>query len=370
MPFSPYATMPFYPGPVSLHPDVCQALRRDYGPPRLGNDYAGLYQAVCANLGKFAGTSHEIVLPSGEAMLGLWSALTCTLRPGDPVVSVGTGVFGDGFGDMAASLGCVVEKVSLPYDSTIDAEALELVDAAVQRLKPVLLTAVHCETPSGTLNPLEALGKLKKDRGVPLFVVDAVASLGGVPVQAGAWNVDILLGGTQKCFACPADLAILAISDAAWERIAEVNHQGYDALLPFHGAAQDPMRFPYTPNWPGVAALYASTQAMLAEGMVHVFARHEAVAAQCRHGLATLNIPLWTAPDAVNSPTVTAARVPAGYSWPEWRDQLRRYGLVAGGSLGPMDGKVFRLGHMGTQADPTRMSAALTVMEEVLRKKR
>lgn len=367
MPFAPYTAMPFYPGPVSIHPDALEALRRDYGPPRFGTDYADLYRATCSNLQKFAGTTHEIVLPTGEGMLALWGALKCTLRPGDPVVTVGTGVFGDGFGDMASSLGCVVEKVSLPYDSTLTEEALDRVDDALRRLKPVVLTAVHCETPSGTLNPLEGLGRLKQERDVPLFVVDAVASLGGAPVHADAWNVDILLGGSQKCFACPPDMSILAVSDAAWERMTEVNYQGYEALLPFHQADQDPMRFPYTPNWPGVAALHASTKALLKEGPIHVFARHEAVAAQCRRGLADLNIPLWTAPDAVNSPTVTAARIPAGFSWPEWKAALADHGLVVGGSLGPMNGKVFRLGHMGTQADAHRMASALAVMEKVLK---
>lgn len=367
MPFSPYTPLPFYPGPVSLHPAVSEALRQDYGPPRFGEGYANMYKATCRNIQKFAGTDNEVILPTGEGMLALWSALKCTLRPGDPVVAVGTGVFGDGFGDMAAGLGCVVEKVSLPYDSTITPEALERVDDAIRRMRPVLLTAVHCETPSGTLNPLEGLGRLKQERGVPLFVVDAVASLGGAPVQADAWNIDILLGGSQKCFACPPDMSILAVSDAAWERVKEVDYQGYEALLPFHEADRDPMRFPYTPNWFGVAALHAGAEALLREGPLHVYARHEAVAAQCRHGLAALNIPLWTAPDAVNSPTVTAARVPQGFTWPEWKNALAQRGLVVGGSLGPMNGKVFRLGHMGPQADPHRMESALSVMEEALK---
>lgn len=368
MPFAPYTAMPFYPGPVSMHPAALEALRRDYGPPRSGTDYVELYRATCDHIRTFAGTDHEVALPTGEGMLGLWGALKCTLRPGDPVVTVGTGVFGDGFGDMAASLGCVVEKVSLPYDSTLTEEALDRVDDAVRRLKPVVLTAVHCETPSGTLNPLDGLGRLKRDRGVPLFIVDAVASLGGAPVHADAWNVDILLGGSQKCFACPADMSVLAVSGAAWERMAAVNYQGYEALLPFHGADEDPMRFPYTPNWSGVAALHAAAGALIQEGPARVFARHEAVAAMCRQGLADLGIPLWTAPDAVNSPTVTAARIPAGFTWPEWRNALASRGLVVGGSLGPMNGKVFRLGHMGTQADPDRMAQALAVMKEVLQK--
>lgn len=369
MSFTPYAMLPFYPGPVSLYPAVNEALRADYGPPRFGVDYVELYKATCQQLQKLCGSTQEVVMPTGEGMLALWSALKCTLKPGDGVVTVGTGVFGDGFADMALSLGCVVEKISLPYNSTLSSADLEKIDAAIHRLNPVMLTAVHCETPSGTLNPLDALGTLKKDRNVPLLVVDAVASIGGAPVHGDAWNVDLLLGGAQKCLGCPADMSFLAVSDTAWERIARIDYQGYEALLPFHNADQDPMRFPYTPNWFGVAALHAASAALLAEGLFHVFARHENVAQICRNGLAELNIPLWTAPDAVNSPTVTAACVPHGFTWPEWKDALARHSLIVGGSLGPMAGKVFRLGHMGPQADPSRMTTAISVMEEVLRGK-
>ena len=364
--FASYVELPFYPGPVTLHPAAAEALRRDYGPPRFGTEYLQLYKATCGMLRRFAGTEHEVVLPTGEGMVALWGAMKSVLKPGDMVLSVGTGVFGDGFADMAAAMGCRAEKISLPYDSTIDERALELVDAAIRRVRPVLLTAVHCETPSGTLNPLEALGCLKAEHGVPLFAVDAVASLGGARVEADAWHVDMLLGGSQKCFGCPADMSMVAVSDAAWARMAEVGYQGYDALLPFHGAEADAMRFPYTPNWFGVAALHAAASAMLDEGLEQIFTRHEAVGQQCREGLARIGLKLWTRPEAVNSPTVTAACVPEGVEWPVWRDELARRGLVVGGSLGPMAGRVFRLGHMGPQADAARMERALCVMREAL----
>ena len=127
-------------------------------------------------------------------------------------------------------------------------------------------------------------------------------------------------------------------------------------------------RCPYTPNWHGVAALCAGTQAIFKEGMDAAFARHEAVAAQCRAGLAELGIKLWTAPDAVTAPTVTAAMIPAGFTWPEWKEALRRRGLICTGSFGPMDGKVFRLGHMGTQAQPYLMGQALDAIAATLKK--
>ena len=181
------------------------------------------------------------------------------------------------------------------------------------------------------------------------------------------WNVDLMLGGSQKCLSCPPSMSMVGVSSAAWERMKEVNYQGYDAILPFRTVRTDG-RCPYTPNWHGVAALYAGTQAIFKEGMDAAFARHEAVAAQCRAGLAELGIKLWTAPDAVNAPTVTAAMIPDGFTWPEWKEALRRHGLICTGSFGPMDGKVFRLGHMGTQAQPYLMEQALDAIAATLKK--
>lgn len=359
-----YAPIPMVPGPVSLHPSVIAALGQDYGSGQVEADFMALYDATSRALATLMGTENDVALMTGEGMLALWGALKSCLKPGDPVVCVGTGVFGDGVADMAASFGCRVDRVSLPYDATIG--DLGAVDAAIRRTRPVMLTAVHCETPSGTLNPLAELGRLKKDRNVPLFYVDAVASVGGVPVQADEWNIDLLLGGSQKCLSAPPSMSMVAVSGAAWARMAEVGYRGYDAIAPFRTVRSDG-RCPYTPNWHGIAALYAAAQAILAEGTDRVFQRHETVAAQCRAGLAELGIPLWPAADAVNSPTVTAAMIPQGRSWPDWKEALRRHGLVCTGSFGPMAGRVFRLGHMGTQAQPWLMSQALAAIRTALR---
>lgn len=359
-----YAPIPMVPGPVSLHPDVRAVLGLDYGSGQVEPDFMNVYDATSRSIARLMGTENDVVLMTGEGMLALWGALKSCLRAGDGVVSVGTGVFGDGIGDMAASLGCRVEKVSLPYNSTIG--DLTPVEEAIRRVGPVMLTAVHCETPSGTLNPLAALGQLKKDMNVPLFYMDCVASLGGAPVLADAWNVDLALGGSQKCLSCPPSMSMVGVSPAAWERMAEVNYQGYDAIAPFRHVREDG-RCPYTPSWHGIAALQAGAQALFAEGLREVFQRHEETASRCRAGLAGLGIALWTAPNAVNAPTVTAAMIPAGWTWPQWKQALRQHGLVCTGSFGPMDGKVFRLGHMGTQAQPWLMDMALEAIARALR---
>jgi aspartate aminotransferase-like enzyme len=364
--FAPYAALPFYPGPVSVHPAVARVLGRDYGPPRTDAAYRELYASVRSRLQNLLGTREDVIIGTGEGMLVLWGALKSLLKPGDTVLSIGTGVFGDGFADMAEALGCKAIRISEPYDTTITADTLARAADAIRQYHPILMTAVHCETPSGTLNPLEELGQLKQDLHVPFFVVDTVASAGGAPVHADTWHADCVLGGSQKCLSCPPDMSFMSISQAAWMRIHEVGYSGYDALCPFDGAAEDAMRFPYTPNWWGVAALDAALNVLEEEGWEQVFARHEAVANQCRTGLQALGIKIWPAAGAVSSPTVTAAYIPTGWNWQNWREALAAYGLIVGGSLGPLAGKVFRLGHMGTQADSSRMTDALAVMQKVL----
>jgi aspartate aminotransferase-like enzyme len=302
-------------------------------------------------------------------MLALWGALKSCLRPGDQVLSIGTGVFGDGIADMAASIGCRTEKLSFPYNSTINAAALQQIEDVARRVRPVMLTVVHCETPSGTLNPLAELGAMKQRLGIPLFYVDAVASLGGAPVRADAWNIDLLLAGSQKCLSAPPSMSMIGVSEAAWAHMERAGYQGYDSILPFRTVQEDG-RCPYTPYWHGVAAVKTALDMLQEEGLDAVFARHEAVARQCRHGLAGLTGPgglsLFPAPDAMASPTVTAALVPPQFTWKEWQQRLRQRGLLVAGSFGPMADKVFRLGHMGLQADPALMKKALAAIADAL----
>ncbi len=364
--FHPYTAMPFYPGPVSVHPAVLRAISRDYGPPRVNEAYIELYRSVCTGLKSLLGTSGDVVIGSGEAMLMLWGALKSLLQPGDSVLTIGTGVFGDGFADMAEAIGCRAFRISEPYDETISEATLQKAEDLIRKYHPVLMTAVHCETPSGTLNPLEKLGKIKKDLHVPFFMVDAVASVGGCAVESDAWNADCVMGGSQKCLSCPPDMGFMSVSEAAWDRIRYVKYAGYDALLPFRKAFADVMEYPYTPNWWGVAALSASLHALDEEGLDNVFSRHERVGELCRKGLKEIGIRLWPRPDAVSSPTVTACYVPEGWTSKEWRAKLASRGLVVGGSLGPLKEKVFRLGHMGTQANAKAMEQAIEVMRDVL----
>ena len=362
-----YAPIPMAAGPVTLHPGIVEVMAKDYGSGQIEPDFLPFYKKTTDKLARLMRTDDDVVLMTGEGMLALWGTLKSCLKSGDAVLAVGTGVFGDGMADMAESLGCAVTRLSLPYDSTVGCgDSLERIEEAIRTSRPVMITAVHCETPSGTLNPLKELGELKKRHAVPLFCVDAVASLGGAHIDAKAWNIDIVMGGSQKCLSAPPSMSIVSVSPVAWEIMEKVNYQGYDAILPFRSIYADG-RCPYTPYWHGVAALHAAADAILEEGMEAVFARHDRVAGECREGLEQLGVTIFPRKDAVSAPTVTAALVPEQYDWAEWRQALRERGLVVSGSFGPMSGKVFRLGHMGMQADSGLVRNALAAVADALR---
>jgi len=354
--------IPMVPGPVKVHPAVIDAYHVNYGSSDLESEFLETYNQCEERLKNIMATQNSVVIQTGEGMLGLWGALKSCLKPGDRVLAIATGVFGDGIGDMAEMVGARVQKMLLGYNETIS--DIDRLENAIREFRPKMITAVHCETPSGTLNPLEDLGRLKHDLRVPLLYVDAVSSIGGTPVATDAWHIDLCLGGSQKCLSSLSDITFLSVSDAAWEVVEDVGYNGYDALKPFR-TAQESHYFPYTPSWHGIVGLNAGADVILSEGLENCFARHDRVAAGCRNRLVKIGLSLFPLPDAVPSPTVTAVAVPEGITWAEFDNRLREQGLVVGGNYGPLAGNVFRLGHMGTQADPDLVEQALAVIERV-----
>ncbi|MCE1253361.1 MAG: aminotransferase class V-fold PLP-dependent enzyme [Anaerolineae bacterium] len=355
--------IPMVPGPVRVPQTVLAYYLNNYGSGDLENDYLDLYNRSEKNLQTLAATKNKVTIHTGEGMIALWGALKSCLQPGDRVLTLSTGLFGSGIGDMARSIGAEVRTLEFGAENTFaDWSGIE---KAIQEFNPKMITAVHCETPSGTLNPIARLGELKKQYGVPLLYVDAVASVGGAPVLTDEWGIDLLLGGSQKVISAPPALSFVAVSDPAWEIIKKVNYSGYDALLPFLTAQKD-FYFPYTPYWQGLAAFNHAVELLLQEGLEQVFQRHARVADYCRQQLPKLGYTLFPAPSAIQSPTVTAVKVPEGITWPQFDQRLRERGLVVGGNYGALAGKVFRLGHMGTQADMSLLQQALDVLAEAL----
>ncbi len=355
--------IPLVPGPTTVPPEIRAAYQEDYGSADLEPEYYDLYAETQEMLRTILGTHNQVVIMTGEAMVALWGALKSTLRPDDRVVAVATGVFGYGIADMARRLGAVVEVVGFDHDEAADPERVE---EAIRRVRPKMVTMVHCETPSGTLNPVAEVGELVARYEVPLFYVDAVSSAAGVPLRVDEWRIDLCMVGTQKCLSALPDLGIVTVSERAWAIVEEVGYVGYDALQPFRTALEDRW-FPYTPSWHAMAALNVACRRVLREGLENVFRRHAEVAAYCRERLRAMGLQLFPRREEWCSPTVTAVKVPEGLPWPELDRRLRERGMAVGGSLGPLAGKVFRIGHMGAQADLDLVRHGMEVLEEALR---
>jgi aspartate aminotransferase-like enzyme len=353
--------IPLVPGPVAIAPEVLAAYGYNYGSADLESEFFELYRSCEAGLQKLLGTKDPIAILSGEGMIALWGAMKSVLRPGDKVLVVANGVFGYGFADMARDLGATVEVVGFGYDEVADPQRVR---EAALRFRPRLVTMVHCETPSGMLNPLDEIGSICREVDA-LYYVDFVASAGGAPVEVDNCHIDLGLLGSQKVLSLMPDLSMVTISERAWAAIDETKYVGYDALAPWKDGVEK-RYLPYTHNWHALAGLQVALDLLFAEGLEASYRRHAEVAQYCRDRLRAMGINLWVKQEEFASPTVTAAEVPNGWDWPTFDQALRAEGMVVGGSYGPLAGKVFRIGHMGTQANLELVTRGMDVLERVL----
>jgi len=354
--------IPLVPGPVSIPDEVLNVYRVDYGSSDLEDEFFTLYTQCEAGLQTMLGTQNDVAILCGEGMLALWGAMKSVLQPGDRVLAVATGLFGHGFGEMAQQLGAEVEVVDFGYNGIADPD---VVRAAAQRVRPKLLTLVHCETPSGTLNPLQGIGAICREVDA-LYYVDFVASAGGAPVEVDACHIDLGLLGSQKVLSLMPDLSMVTISERAWAACQATNYVGYDALLPWRSAIAD-RYMPYTHSWHALAGLRVGLDLLLDEGLDAAYQRHADVARYCRIRLQEMGVTLFPADEAYAAPTVTAAHVPDGWTWPKLDRALRERSMAVGGNYGPLAGKVFRIGHMGNQARMELVERGMNVLERVLR---
>jgi len=354
--------IPMVPGPVKVAKEILEAGNHNYGSADLEQEFLELYNSTEKNLQQIFKTKNKVVIQSGEGMLALWSAMKSCLVPNDKVLCIATGVFGYGFEQMAKSIGCETMNIGYEYNESV--HDFERIEKAIKEFSPKMITVVQNETPSGTMNSIKEIGELKEKYNVPLLYVDAVSGLAGSEVLTDEWNIDLCLGASQKCLSAPANMAFLSVSHKAWEIAEEIKYVGYDALLPFK-TAQETFYFPYTMDWHGIAQLNKACELILEEGLENCIKRHKDVADYCRKEITNIGLDLYMAENALASPTVTAVKIPENISWEELDSKFRSKGLAVGGSYGPLAGKVFRIGHMGTQANIEIVDKALTVIKQI-----
>ena len=350
------------PGPVSVPKEIRRAWENDFASSDLEDEFFNLYHENQLLTQKILHTKNDIVITSGEAMSILWASLKCTLKAGEKILAVSSGLFGEGFADMARTFGAVAEICAFDYD---DVPEPQKIYEHVKKFKPKVITAVHCETPSGTVTPcLAEIGKIAHEVGA-LFVVDFVSSAGGVPLDVDKNEIDIGLLGSQKILSLTPSLSISTISQRAWEVIESVNYSGYEAYKDWRNVSEKKV-MPYTHDWHSMKALNISLSKIINEGVENVFSRHEKAAKLCRDMGRDMGLKLFPKDEKFSSPTVTAFYVPEKFTWKNFDALLREKGLAVGGNYGSLAGKVFRVGHMGSQADNELVERGMNIIRSVL----
>lgn len=349
-------------GPVDAYPAVLRALASpvlyDYDPP-----FQATYERVSRTLQAIVRSQTVPVILHGEPVLGLEAAAASMIRPGDVVLNLVSGVYGKGFEPWAARAGAEVVEVRVAYDRAIDPAEVE--KALRARPDITIVSTCHHDTPSGTINPVEAIGGIVAAHGA-LHLVDAVSSFGGMDVDAASAKADLFVTGPNKCLGCPPGLTILGISTQAWDRMKRnpaAPRASILSILDWEEAWRADRPFPFTPSVAEVNALDAALGLYLAEGPERVWRRHALTARACRAGVEAMGLSIWPAEARFAAPSATAVRMPDGVDEARLRAEARaRYGVVFSSGRGETLGRLTRIGHMGPTAQPIYAVAALAAL--------
>ena len=321
--------------------------------PDLDPEFFRFYRETCNKIARILRTRNDIRILSGEGILGLEAACASLCEPGDRVLVLENGIFGEGFADFVRMYGG--EPVFFHGDRRrgLDPEALrcfletDLAGGGFFRGFK-FATLVHCDTPSGVLNDLGALCPLLHEYGI-LTVADCVSSMAGHVIETDKWHVDIVLGASQKAFSAPPGLTFLSVSNEAWRAInaRKAPIASYYANLALWEDYEERMWFPYTMPAADIQGLSVAADNILADP--DIFARHAMVGGGARDFVEDAGLKLFLARDY--SDTVTVIEAPAGVDVEVVRQRLLDdRGIMIAGSFGFLKGKVFRIGHMGESA--------------------
>ena len=330
--------------------------------------FGALYQRTVDLLRQAFGTRESPVILQGEAVVGLEAAAASLIGPGDVVLNLVSGMYGRGYGDWARRYAREVIEIEVPYDSSVPAASVA--DAMRARPDITVVCVVHCETPCGTVNDLDAISAVVAEHGA-LLIVDAVSTFGGIRCDVTGWQAGLVVTAPQKCLGGPPGLSLLHVSEAAWAHMAAnpaAPRGSVLSILDWRDAHLASRPFPFTPSVTDIYGLHACLEQYLHEGAEAVRRRHQAAARAARAGAEALGLALWARDPAIRSDTITAVRVPAGIDEREVRAHARaQSGVMLSGGQGDLAGTVLQIGHMGPGAYPLSPVIAVTALGRALR---
>jgi aspartate aminotransferase-like enzyme len=346
------------PGPTPIPPEVLQVMAQPIVHHRTP-EYEALFADVRRDLRLLFQCKNEVLMIAASGTGAMEGSVVNTLSPGDQVVVIRGGKFGERWAEICEAYGTRVLPVDVPYGKSVDPASLAAVLSREPAVKAVFAT--HSETSTGAVHDVQAMAAAVR-RTPALLVVDAITSLGVMDLPMDAWGVDIVVAGSQKALMLPPGLAFAALSDRAWARVPESRLPKYYFNFTSERKSIEKNQSAYTPAVSLVVGLRESLRLILAEGLPSVFARHDRLARATRAGAQALGLELFADHPGC---ACTAIKVPAGIDGGAIVKGFQQRGITIAGGQGSMRGKIFRIAHMG-YVDAFDVLTALGALELVL----
>ena len=365
--FHPPARILMGPGPSNVDPRVYLAM----GKPLLGHldpDFIRIMHQVQDLLRHVFATRNSLTIPiSGTGTAGMEAAFVNIVEPGDKVLVCVNGFFGERMVEIVGRCGAEVKTLSGPWGKPFDYKEVE---KELRTFRPKVLALVHAETSTGVLQPLEEFPAIMKKFPETLLLVDTVTSLGGHPVKVDEWGIDVCYSGTQKCLSCPPGLAPITFSPKAVERIKNRSRKvqsfylDMDTLGKYWGTE---ITYHHTAPVSMNYALLEALRIVQEEGLDRRFERHRRNHLALAAGVEAMGLKMFVAPPH-RLWSLNTISIPEGIDDARVRKSLLgEYSLEIGGGLGPLKGKIWRVGLMGYNSDERNVLFFLTILEQTLR---
>ena len=335
------------PGPTPCPDEVLQAMTKQMINHR-GPEFKQIIYGITDKLKQLFQTKGDVFLLTASGTGGMEAAVVNTLSPGDEVLSVAIGVFGERFGVIAEKFGAEVIPLRFEWGKAADIDTIRKALQDKPGIKAVLVT--HNETSTGVTNDLGSISSVAKEFD-KLLLVDAISSLGSINLPVDDWRCDVTVTGSQKGWMTPPGLAMVSVSQKAWQAHSKAKMPRF--YWDFT-KAKNYLEKGQTPWTPGVSTVYALSIALdmvQKEGFANIIARHTRVAQTARDGIKSLGLSLF-AQESHASNTVTSVAASNGLDTKKLLKIMREeHQVVLGGGQQKLDGKIFRIGHLGRVND-------------------
>ncbi len=350
------------PGPTPVPNDVLREMSREMINHR-GPDFAKLISETTELLKKVFKTNNDCFILTASGTGAMEASVVNFFSPGDKVVVGVCGVFGERYAQICSAYGLNVVRIKPPLGKGIEANDLEKVLEENPETKGVFLT--HNETSTGVTLDLKELAPVVKRRGI-LLLIDAVSSLGAIDLPTDELNIDVVVSASQKALEAPPGISMITVSPLAWEYYEKAKLPKFYWDLKKAKKSLEKGATPFTPAIPQIFALRKSLENILSRGLENNFKRHIMLGSAVRKGITSLGIFKLLVDERYASNTVTPVIPPPEINPDEMRKKLRQeFGVVLAGGQGELEGKIFRIGHLG-YIEPSDILVTLSSIEIIL----